>query len=99
MTRAYAIGDVHGHLGELVRAHRRIRADRERTGDAEAPVVHLGDLVDRGPESAEVIEYLLMGLASGEPWVARRAATPGRAPTRAPGSRPGCNRCTTTTAP
>lgn len=72
MTRAYAIGDVHGQLGELARAHRRIRADRERTGDARAPVVHLGDLVDRGPESAEVIEYLLMGLAAGEPWVTLR---------------------------
>ncbi len=72
MTRVYAIGDVHGHLDELVRAHRRVAADRRGTGDLEAPVVHLGDLVDRGPESAEVIEYLLMGLAAGEPWVTLR---------------------------
>ncbi len=72
MTRLYAIGDVHGQLEQLVRAHERIARDRARTGDAEAMVVHLGDLVDRGPESAEVIEYLLMGLASGEPWATLR---------------------------
>lgn len=72
MTRVYAIGDVHGQLEELVRAHRRVAVDRRAWGDAEAPVVHLGDLVDRGPESAEVIEYLLMGLAAGEPWVTLR---------------------------
>lgn len=69
MSRAYAIGDVHGHLGQLVLAHRRVLRDRERTGDADAPLIHLGDLVDRGPESAEVLEFLLMGLAAGEPWV------------------------------
>ena len=69
MSRCYAIGDIHGQLEELVRAHERIRADRERTGDWDAPVIHLGDLVDRGPESSGVIEYLLMGLAAGEPWI------------------------------
>jgi serine/threonine protein phosphatase 1 len=66
---AYAIGDVHGHLDLLVAAHARIAADRRRTG-SEAPVVHLGDLVDRGPESAEVVEYLRMGPAAGPPWIA-----------------------------
>jgi serine/threonine protein phosphatase 1 len=72
VTRVYAIGDVHGRLDELIEAHRRIAADRRGTGDLDAPVVHLGDLVDRGPESAEVVEYLLMGLAAGEPWVTLR---------------------------
>lgn len=70
--RAYAIGDVHGQLGALAAAHARVALDRALTGDAGAPVVHVGDLVDRGPESAEVIEYLLMGLAAGEPWVTLR---------------------------
>lgn len=68
MNGAYAIGDVHGHLDLLVAAHARIAADRRRTG-SEAPIVHLGDLVDRGPESAEVVEYLRMGPAGGPPWI------------------------------
>lgn len=72
MTRAYAIGDVHGHLDELARAHERIRADRRREGWDDAPVVHLGDLVDRGPESAEVVEFLRMGPSGGPPWITLR---------------------------
>lgn len=65
---SYAIGDIHGHLTDLKAAHARIAADRRRTGDAEAPVIHLGDLVDRGPDTAGVIGYLLAGIARGEPW-------------------------------
>ncbi|MDE3081218.1 MAG: serine/threonine protein phosphatase [Paracoccaceae bacterium] len=67
--RTYAIGDIHGHIGLLTEVHARIAADRARTGDATAPVVHLGDLVDRGPDSAGVIEYLRKGIEAGEPWI------------------------------
>jgi serine/threonine protein phosphatase 1 len=67
--RTYAIGDVHGHLDKLRAAHRLIRADRDRTGDETAPVVHLGDIVDRGPESREVVEYLRRGPVTGGPWI------------------------------
>ncbi len=52
----------------LEAAHARIAADRAGTGDAAAPVVHLGDLVDRGPDSRGVIDFLLAGIAAGEPW-------------------------------
>jgi serine/threonine protein phosphatase 1 len=69
VERAYAIGDVHGHLDALVAAHERIRADRRRVGDESAPVIHLGDHVDRGPESAEVVEFLLRGPAGGARWI------------------------------
>lgn len=69
MDRTYAIGDVHGQLDLLVAAHGLVAADRRRTGDDAAPVVHLGDVVDRGPESAETVEYLLLGPARGGPWV------------------------------
>lgn len=66
--RSYAIGDIHGHL-ELLRAqHALIAADRAAVGDATAPVVHLGDLVDRGPDSQGVIDYLAQGIAAGAPW-------------------------------
>ncbi|OYX42456.1 MAG: serine/threonine protein phosphatase [Rhodobacterales bacterium 32-67-9] len=68
--RTYAIGDIHGHLDKLEAAHRLIAADRAATGDADAPVVHVGDLVDRGPDSRGVIEYLRRGIAGGAPWIA-----------------------------
>jgi serine/threonine protein phosphatase 1 len=67
-VRTYAIGDIHGHLDALKAAHDRVEADRARTGDDEAPVVHLGDLVDRGPDSRGVIQHLVEGRAAGAPW-------------------------------
>lgn len=67
--RIYAIGDIHGHLDKLEQAHRLIEADRARAGDSVAPVVHLGDLVDRGPDSAGVVDYLIRGIEAGAPWI------------------------------
>lgn len=67
--RAYAIGDIHGQLGKLQLAHELIELDRQETDDREAPVVHVGDLVDRGPDSRGVIEHLLNGISHGENWV------------------------------
>ena len=67
--RSYAIGDIHGHVGRLRAAHALIAADRARTGDAEAPVIHLGDLVDRGPDARGVIDFLMAGIAQGAPWI------------------------------
>lgn len=66
--RSYAIGDIHGQHALLREAHQWIDADRNRTGDTEAPVVHIGDLVDRGPESRGVIEFLIDGRDAGRPW-------------------------------
>ncbi len=67
--RIYAIGDIHGYLDQLGAAHARIARDRAETGDDDAPVVHLGDLVDRGPDSRGVIDFLISGQARGEPWI------------------------------
>ncbi len=67
--RSYAIGDIHGQLSLLSDAHRRIEADRRACRDPDAPVIHLGDLVDRGPDSAGVIRFLREGIAAGAPWV------------------------------
>jgi serine/threonine protein phosphatase 1 len=65
--RAYAIGDIHGHLDLLKRVHDVIAEDMAQHGPA--PVVHVGDLVDRGPDSAGVIDYLMSGIAHGSDWV------------------------------
>jgi serine/threonine protein phosphatase 1 len=66
--RSYAIGDIHGQIGLLRHAHDLIAADRTQTGDEMAPVIHLGDLVDRGPDSRGVTEFLMAGVAAGHPW-------------------------------
>ena len=63
----YAIGDIHGRLDRLRAAHDLIAADAARHGPG--PVVHLGDLVDRGPDSAGVVAFLMDGIAAGADWV------------------------------
>ena len=67
--RAYAIGDIHGQLAKLKQAHDLIAADRDQVGDDAAPVVHIGDLPDRGPDSKGVLAFLMAGIADGAPWV------------------------------
>lgn len=67
--RSYAIGDIHGHIDLLIAAHARIAADKIACGDTDAPIVHIGDLCDRGPDSRGVIDYLARGIESGENWV------------------------------
>lgn len=59
-TVYYAIGDVHGMAKSLVALYALIREDHRRRG-GRATVIHLGDYVDRGPDSRQVIE-LAMGL-------------------------------------
>ena len=56
--RAYAIGDVHGRLDLLERLLARIHAELERDKPAKTLLIFVGDLIDRGPSSAEVIERL-----------------------------------------
>ena len=58
-VRLYAIGDVHGRLDLLARMHDLIAVEIERDRPADWRVIHLGDYVDRGPNSAAVIDLLL----------------------------------------
>ncbi|SDO00869.1 serine/threonine protein phosphatase 1 [Lutimaribacter pacificus] len=60
----YAVGDIHGQLARLEDALSLIEAD----GGADAPVVFLGDYVDRGPDSRGVIELLSRGRTDGRDW-------------------------------
>ncbi|MFN3724749.1 MAG: metallophosphoesterase family protein [Allosphingosinicella sp.] len=57
-ARAYAIGDVHGCLAQLDRLIGRIEADLDARPVKEAFLIFVGDLIDRGPDSAGVIERL-----------------------------------------
>ena len=65
--RVYAVGDIHGHLDKLKAVHELIVADQASHG--RAPIVHIGDYGDRGPDTKGVIQYLIDGLAQGEDWV------------------------------
>ena len=56
--RLYAIGDIHGRLDLLERVAAAIRRDVEAHG-SDALTITLGDYVDRGPQSREVIERLI----------------------------------------
>ena len=57
--RVYAIGDIHGCLSLLDDLIAQIEADDAARGSAQTQLIFLGDLVDRGPESAGVIDRLI----------------------------------------
>ena len=54
--RIYAIGDIHGRNDLLQRLLGQIDADDAAKGPADTHIIFLGDLMDRGPDSAGVIE-------------------------------------------
>jgi serine/threonine protein phosphatase 1 len=57
--RIYAIGDVHGRLDLLTMMFDRIGAHTGARAPARSThVVMIGDLIDRGPDSAGVLRYL-----------------------------------------
>jgi serine/threonine protein phosphatase 1 len=56
--RAYAVGDIHGRLDLLDQLLAEIHAQLARRPAHKVLLVFVGDLIDRGPSSAEVIERL-----------------------------------------
>jgi serine/threonine protein phosphatase 1 len=63
--RIYAIGDIHGRLDLFLGMIARIERDDAEARPADTTVILLGDLVDRGPDSAGV-------LAAAREWQQRR---------------------------
>ena len=61
--RIYAIGDVHGCLAEFDALLDLIRRDDSQRPPAHSVLVLLGDLVDRGPDSAGVMDRVIDLLA------------------------------------
>ena len=55
----YAVGDVHGCLDALLALEREIIRDAGTSGGASPLVVMLGDYIDRGPQSAGVLDHLI----------------------------------------
>jgi serine/threonine protein phosphatase 1 len=60
-VRIYAIGDVHGRVDLLERLYGLMQEDRKQHPVAKTMEVMLGDYVDRGPRSKDVIDWLLTG--------------------------------------
>ena len=58
-SRVYAIGDIHGRVDLLAQLHERLREDASASRSERRCVVYLGDYVDRGLQSREVIDLLL----------------------------------------
>lgn len=54
--RVYAIGDIHGRNDLLQQLLAKIVRDDGERGAAESEIIFLGDLVDRGPDSAGVLD-------------------------------------------
>ena len=63
--RAYAIGDVHGRLDLLEQLLADIERDRRERPARKTLLVFLGDLIDRGPHSAQVLDRLRNFSADG----------------------------------
>ena len=60
--RVYAVGDIHGCSERLNLVHRRIASDLRARPAEDVTLIHLGDYIDRGPDTAGVLSLL-----AGEP--------------------------------
>lgn len=68
MAQLFVIPDIHGYAEKL----RDALALVQHHGGDDAPIVFLGDYVDRGPDSAGVLQILADGVAAGRPWTLLR---------------------------
>ena len=59
--RVYAVGDIHGCRDKLIALHALIAADFSARPTKSAILVHLGDYVDQGADSAGVVALLAAG--------------------------------------
>jgi serine/threonine protein phosphatase 1 len=57
-ARAYAVGDIHGRLDLLELLLAEIAEDARARPSKRTYIIFLGDLIDRGPDSAGVVERL-----------------------------------------
>ncbi len=57
-TRIYAIGDIHGYYDALAKMHFAIDEHIHKNPHTNVTIVYLGDYIDRGPDSAKIIERL-----------------------------------------
>src|SRR5687767_8858066 len=58
------VGDIHGEIEALQRVLHRLGCDPERRR-AKRPLVFVGDLIDRGPDSPACVELVLRLVEAG----------------------------------
>lgn len=58
-TQIYAVGDIHGRADLLNKVFKQIDADAARRAGSQIVEVYLGDYIDRGPASREVLDLLI----------------------------------------
>src|SRR2546423_15633752 len=61
--RLYAVGDAHGCASRLAAMHRLVESDLAERPVSDVTLLHVGDYIDRGPDSARVVAMLLEGPA------------------------------------
>ena len=59
LRRIYAVGDVHGRLDLLQQLYATIALDDAKRDPANTEIILLGDLIDRGPDSAGVVHFAM----------------------------------------
>jgi serine/threonine protein phosphatase 1 len=64
--RIYAVGDIHGRLDLLKTLMDKVEQDAEKHEDNALFLVFLGDYIDRGPFSRQLIDYLLAHLPASD---------------------------------
>ena len=62
--RLYAVGDIHGRADLLAELHEAVVADAVNH-DGEKRIVYLGDYIDRGMQSRQVVDMLLQSPLEG----------------------------------
>ena len=59
MMRVYAVGDIHGRIDDILFLHKMFLMDAETVpATVQKIVIYLGDYIDRGRHSSDVIELL-----------------------------------------
>jgi serine/threonine protein phosphatase 1 len=64
-STVFAIGDVHGCLDLAKKVERHIFGEMGAGTDTSSLLIYLGDVIDRGPQSAQFIEHFLSPTPSG----------------------------------
>jgi serine/threonine protein phosphatase 1 len=64
-SRLYAVGDIHGRTDLLTRMLARIAEDAAAGAPGRRVLIFLGDYVDRGPDSAGVLDILIDHIPDG----------------------------------
>lgn len=65
-TAVFAVGDIHGRVDLLIRMHKEIlEKASELPENTRKIVVYIGDYIDHGPHSADVIDTLISGALPG----------------------------------